>query len=81
MMVECLKHKDTSHSSKDLLKVCVKVGASCWAQTLRQVGDTVWSRGLPYLLSLKEPLHLLFTDHQSRGGDCWGSQGSLLSVS
>ncbi len=28
MMVERLKHEGTSHSSSDLLKICVKMGAS-----------------------------------------------------
>ncbi len=26
MMVECLKHEVTSHSSSDMLKICVKIG-------------------------------------------------------
>ncbi len=40
MMVERLKHEGTSHSSSDLLKICVKMGASWSAQDLRQAGDT-----------------------------------------
>ncbi len=32
MMVECLNHEGTSHSSSDLLKICVKMGASWSAQ-------------------------------------------------
>ncbi len=28
MMVERLKHEGTSHSSSDLLKICVKMGAA-----------------------------------------------------
>ncbi len=40
MMVECLKHEGTSHRSSDLLKICVKMGASWSAQVFRQTGDT-----------------------------------------
>ncbi len=39
MMVECLKQQGTSHSSRDLLKICVKMGASWSAQTFRQAGE------------------------------------------
>ncbi len=38
MMVEHLKHEGTSHSSSDLLKIFVKMGASWSAQVLRQAG-------------------------------------------
>ncbi len=38
MMVERLKHEGTSHSSRDLLKICVKMGASWSAQDFRQTG-------------------------------------------
>ncbi len=40
MMVERLKHEGTSHSSSDLLKICVKMGASWSAQVFRQAGDS-----------------------------------------
>ena len=40
MMVERLKHEGTSHSSSDLLKICVKMGASWSAQDFRQAGVT-----------------------------------------
>ncbi len=40
MMVEHLKHEGTSHSSSDLLKICVKMGASWSAQVFRKAGDT-----------------------------------------
>ncbi len=33
MMVERLKHKGTLHSSNDLLKICVKMGAS-WSDRI-----------------------------------------------
>ncbi len=38
-MVERLKQKGTSHSSRGLLKICVKMGASWSAQTFRQAGE------------------------------------------
>ncbi len=31
-MEECLKHEGTSHSSSDLLKICVKMRASSHTQ-------------------------------------------------
>ncbi|XP_075344160.1 M1-specific T cell receptor beta chain-like [Odontesthes bonariensis] len=37
-MVGLLKQEGTSHSSRDQLKICVKIGASCSAQTRRQEG-------------------------------------------
>ncbi len=40
MMVAHLKHEGTSHSSSDLLNICVKMGASWSAQVFRQAGDT-----------------------------------------
>ncbi len=39
MMVERLKQQGTSHSSSDLLNICVKMGASWSAQTFRQAGE------------------------------------------
>ncbi len=39
MMVERLKQQGTSHSSRDLLKICVKMGASWSAQSFRQAGE------------------------------------------
>ncbi len=39
IMVERLKQQGTSHSSRDLLKICVKMGASWSAQTFRQAGE------------------------------------------
>ncbi len=36
MIVEHLKHEGTSHSSSDLLKIFVKMGASWSAQDFRQ---------------------------------------------
>ncbi len=53
MMVECLKHEGTSHSSSDLLKICVKMGASWSAQDLRQAGDTPSGPGAFLLFFMK----------------------------
>ncbi len=39
MMVEHLKPQGTSHSSRDRLKICVKMGASWSAQTFSQAGE------------------------------------------
>ncbi len=36
MMVERLKHEGTSHSSSDLLKICVKMGAS-WSVSVQEL--------------------------------------------
>ena len=38
-MMEHLKQEETSHSSSDLLKICVKIGASWSAQALKQEGE------------------------------------------
>ncbi len=40
MMVERLKHEGSSHSSSDLLKICVKMVASWSAQDFRQADVT-----------------------------------------
>ncbi len=39
-MVEHLKQQGTSHNSSDLLKICVKMGASRSAQSFKQAGET-----------------------------------------
>ncbi len=39
LMVECLKQQGTSHSSRDLLKICVKMEANWSAQTFRHAGE------------------------------------------
>ncbi len=62
MMVGHLKHEGTSHSSSDLLKIFVKMGASWSAQVLRQAGDNLAC--------------VIFTYFQCRcggggGGGCW----------
>ncbi len=52
--MECFKHEGTSHSSSDLLKIFVKMGAGWSAQVLRQAGDTPSGPGAFFLLfSLK----------------------------
>ncbi len=50
MMVEHLKHEGTSHSSSDLLKILVKMGASWSSQDFRQAGDTPSGPGALLLL-------------------------------
>ncbi len=45
MMVKHLKHWGTYHSTSDLLKMFVKMGASWTAQVLRQAGDTLSGPG------------------------------------
>ncbi len=40
MIVERLKRQGNSHSSSELLKFCVKMGASWSAQTFKQAGET-----------------------------------------
>ncbi len=52
MMVERLKHEGTSHSSSDLLKICVKMGASWSAQDLRQAGTHRLGLVLSFFCSL-----------------------------
>ncbi len=49
-MVEHLKHEGTSHSSSDLFKICVKMGASWSAQDFRQTGVTPSGPGVFLLL-------------------------------
>ncbi len=38
-MVEHFKQQETSHSSRDLLKICVNMGTSWSAHTFRQAGE------------------------------------------
>ncbi len=56
MMVERLKHEGTSHSSSDLLKICVKMGASWSAQDFRQTGVTPSGPGAFLLLFILKTL-------------------------
>ncbi len=54
MMVECFKHEGTSHSSSDLLKIFVKMGASWSAQDFRQAGVTESGHGAFYLFCFRK---------------------------
>ncbi len=54
MMVECLKHEGTSHSSSDLLKIFVKMGASWSAQDFRQAGVTPSGPGAFFLFCFQK---------------------------
>ncbi len=75
MMVEHLKHEETSHSYSDLLKIFVKMGASWSAQDFRQTGVTQYGPDAFFPFLLPENLaHLVFTDLNCRcGGEtgCW----------
>ncbi len=65
MMVERLKHEGTSHSSSDLLKICVKMGASWSAQVL---GRLVTPSGPGAFLLLFFLKHVIFAYLQCRCG-------------
>ncbi len=56
-MVERLKHEGTSHSSSDLLNICVNMGASWSAQDFRQAGDTPSGHGAFFLLFFLKTWH------------------------
>ncbi len=51
MMVDRLKHEGTSHSSSDLLKLFVTMGASWSAQDFRQTGVTQSGPGALFSIS------------------------------
>ncbi len=55
MMVEGLKHEGTSQSSSNLLKVCVKMGASWSAQDFRQAGVTQSGLGISFFSASGRP--------------------------
>ncbi len=63
MMVERLKHEGTPHSSRDLLKICVKMGASWSAQVF-----WVWGGFKPTVKLIQVYSKLLI--HLSAGGGC-----------
>ncbi len=52
-MVERLKHEGTSHSSSDLLKIFVKIGASWSAQDFSQDGVTPSGPGAFFLFCFR----------------------------
>ncbi len=63
MMVERLKQPEASYSSRDLLKILVKMVASWSTQTFRQAGETL--SGPEALLDfyfLKTQVHIFYTD-------------------
>ncbi len=57
MMAGRLKHEGTSHSSSDLLKIFVKMGASWSAQDFRQAGVTLSGPGAFLLLFFLKTWH------------------------
>ncbi len=74
MMVDHLKHEGTSHSSRDLLKICVKMGASWSAQDFRQTGVTPSVLVLSSFVLSEDLAHVIFNYFQCRcGGEggCW----------
>ncbi len=71
-MVECLKQEGTSHSSSDLLKICVKMGASWSAQDFRQAGDTPSGPGTFLILFFLKTWHTSSLLICSAGGGRWG---------
>ncbi len=75
MMVEHLKYEGTLHSSRDLLKIFVKTGASWSVQDFRQVGVTPSGAFFPFLLQ-EDLAHLVFADLKLQ---VWG-RGGLLEV-
>ncbi len=74
-MVECLKHEGTSHSSSDLLKICVKMGASWSAQVFRQAGVTPTGWCLSSLVLSEDLAHVIFTELNCR---CGGDGGCMV---
>ncbi len=62
MMVEHLKHEGTLHSSSDLLKIFVKMGASWPAQVLRQAGYTLSGpSAFPSFFHSENLVHVILT--------------------
>ncbi len=56
--MEHLKHEGTSHSSSDLLKICVKKMVASWSvQVFRQAGDTPSGPGAFLLLFFLKTWH------------------------
>ncbi len=81
MMVEHLKHEGTSHSSSDLLKICVKMGASWSAQDLRQAGDTPSGPGafllLIFMKTCRTSSSLIFSAGAGERGVAGGVNGCV----
>ncbi len=72
MIVEHLKHEGTSHSSSDLLKIFVKMGASWSAQDFRQACVTPSGSGAFFLFCFRKTWHtsssLIWIAGVGRGG-------------
>ena len=72
-MVEHLKKEGTSHSSRNRLKICVKIGTSCSAQTRKQEGGhTIRSWALLIFASERAGTHPSRGLLAQVGGGCWG---------
>ncbi len=59
--MENLKHEGTSHSSSNLLKIFVKMGASWSAQDFRKTDDTLSGPGAFLLFFILKTLRMLFS--------------------
>ncbi len=79
--MERLKHEGTSHSSSDLLKICVKMGASWSAQILRQAGDTPSGPGaflhLFFMKTCRTSSSLIFSAGVGERGVAGGVNGCV----
>ncbi len=51
------EHEGSSHSSRDLLKICVKMGATWSAQVFRQTGVTQSGPGAFFLFCFQKTGH------------------------
>ncbi len=74
MMVERLKQQGTSHSSRDLFEICVKMGASWSAQTFSQAGEIPSGpEAFPRFLFSEDPVTSSTTDFK-RKVEWWGRE-------
>ncbi len=70
-MVKRLNHERTLHSSSDLLKICVKIGASWSAQDFRQTGVKPSGPGAFLLLFFLKTWHISYLQCRCGGeGGC-----------
>ncbi len=79
-MVERLKHEGTSHSSSDLLKICVKMGASWSALNFRLTGVTPCGPGALLLLFFLNTWCTSSSLICSAGEEEWGVAGVVNGV-
>ncbi len=79
-MVGRLKHEGTSHSSGDLLKIFVKMGASWSAQDFRQTGVRPSGPGAFLLLIILKTLRMSFSLICSAGVGEMGVAGGVNHV-